>query len=30
MLVETYGQEGPRKDINKDQNARAAKVLKNW
>jgi len=30
MLVATYGQEGPRLDINKDQQARNAKVLKNW
>ncbi len=30
MLVETYGQEGPRKDIDKDQHARDAKVLRNW
>jgi hypothetical protein len=30
MLVATYGQEGPRLDINKDEHARDPKVLKNW
>jgi len=30
MLVETYGQEGPRLDINKDKKAKDAKVIKNW
>ena len=30
MLVATYGQEGPRLDINKDKNARDTKVFKDW
>jgi len=30
MLVATYGQEGPRKDINKEKNIQQPAVLKNW